>query len=109
MNMVRLGDGGLGDRSTGSYAASAAANIMLKNETSDITGGHCSIHLVCPRGIWDVPTGPTVSPGLSASAVSRIPALPQDLGGILVAADGPKGGFSTPLALTAGSREDAAD
>lgn len=80
-----------------------------KIKTSDIKGGHRSIHLVCPRGIWDIPTGPTVSPGLSASTVSGIPALPKDLGGILVAADGPKGGFSTPLALTAGSREDAAD
>ena len=109
VNMVRLGDRGLDNRSRGSYAARATANIMLKNETSDIKGGHCSIHWVCPYGIWDITTGPTVSPGLSTTTVSGIPALPQDLGGTLVAADDPKGDFSTPLALPAGSREDAAD
>ena len=107
--MVRLGDGDLENRSRVSYAARATANIMLKNETIDIKGGHCSIHLVRPHGTWDITTGPTVSPGLSTSTVSGIPALSQDLAGILVAADDPKRGFSTPLALSSGSREDAAD
>ena len=91
VNMVRLGDRGLDNRSRGSYAARATVNIMLKNETSDIKGDYCSIHWVCPHGIWDITTGPTVSPPPSTTSVSGIPALPQDLGGTLVAADDPKG------------------
>ena len=79
--MVRLGDRGLDNRSRGSYAARATVNIMLKNETSDIKGDYCSIHWVCPHGIWDITTGPTVSPPPSTTSVSGIPALPQDLGG----------------------------